>query len=119
MYQARPKRPKEIYLDDKFVDLQQLSPDGKYVTFRLTKKSTNKSTIVPNYVTASGFTEDISARTKVGTTPDAQEFFVYDIKRDTVLQVKTDSIPGITEVPEYRKAYTKTSADTETKKDKK
>jgi len=115
----RPKRPKEIYLDDKFVDLQQLSPDGNYVTFRITKKSTTKSTIVPNYVTTSGFTEDISARAKVGTTPDVQEFFVYDIQGDTVLQVKTDSIPGITDVPAYRKAYAKSLAGTETKKEKK
>src|SRR5690606_10476979 len=60
-----------------------------------------KATIVPNYVTESGFTEDINTRTKVGAPQNAQEFFVYDIKRDTVIQVKTDDIPGIMEKPAY------------------
>lgn len=61
----QPKRPKEIYTEDKNVEQARLSPDGKFVTFRLTKNSSTKSTIVPNYVTTSGYTEDISARTKV------------------------------------------------------
>jgi Tol biopolymer transport system component len=80
----RPKRPKEIYLDEKNVDNIQLSPDQKYITYRLSKNANPKSTIVPNYVTESGFAEDISARTKVGATQNASEFFVYDILKDTV-----------------------------------
>lgn len=101
----RPKRPKEIYLDDKNVDNVQLSPDEKFVVYRLTKSANAKSTIVPNYVTESGFTEDIPSRTNVGAPLSAQELFVYDIIRDTVLQVKTDQIDGILEVPSFRKDY--------------
>lgn len=96
-----PKRPKEIYLEDKMLGQTRLSPDGNYVTFALTKNANAKATIVPNYVTESGFTEDINTRTKVGAPQNAQEFFVYDIKRDTVIQVKTDDIPGIMEKPAY------------------
>ena len=55
----------------------------------------NKTTIVPNYVTESGFTTDIPARTKVGEIAGSSEFFIYDRERDTVLAIKTDSIPGI------------------------
>jgi dipeptidyl aminopeptidase/acylaminoacyl peptidase len=114
------KRPKEIYIDDKSVDLPRLTPDGNYVTFRLTRTAAAKSTIVPNYVTTSGFTEDIPARTKVGAPLNASELFVYDIKRDTVLQVKTDDIAGITDVPAYRKNYPdKASEKKDEKKDKK
>lgn len=97
------KRPKEIYLDDKNVDQARLSPDGNFVTFRLTKSSNGKNTIVPNYVTNSGFTENIPARTKVGAAQNTSDFFVYDIKRDTVLQVKVDEVPGITEKPAFVK----------------
>src|SRR5690606_20263234 len=61
-----PKRPKEIYLEDKMLGQTRLSPDGNYVTFALTKNANAKATIVPNYVTESGFTEDINTRTKVG-----------------------------------------------------
>ncbi len=101
------KRPKEIYLDDKNVDQARLSPDGNFVTYRLTKSSNAKNTIVPNYVTASGFTENIPARTKVGAAQNTSELFVYDIKRDTVLQVKVDELPGITEKPAFVKEDSK------------
>jgi len=101
----KPKRPKEIYVEEKMVDNVQLSPDEKYITFRATKSANAKNTIVPNYVTESGFTEDISSRTNVGAPQSAQEFFVYDISRDTVLQVKTDQIAGISESPEFKKDY--------------
>src|SRR6478735_390705 len=101
----RPKRPKEIYIDDKNADNIQLSPDQKFITYRLTKTATTKSAIVPNYVTESGFTEDLQARTKVGAAQNASEFFVYDILKDTVLAVKTNDIPGIFDVPEFTKDY--------------
>ncbi len=111
----KPKRPIEIYLDDKSADNIQLSPDGKYITYRVSKSATIKNTIVPNYVTESGFTEDISSRTKVGATQSAQELFVYDITKDTVLQVKTDQIAGIFDSPEFKKEYP--AKDVKLKKD--
>ncbi len=101
----KPNRPKEIYLDEKNAENIQLTPDGKFITYRLSKVASSKNTIVPNYVTESGFTEDISSRTKVGATQNAQELFVYDLAQDTVLQVKTDQIPGIFDSPEFRKEY--------------
>lgn len=113
----QPDRPKEIYIDDKSVDQPRLTPDENYVVYRLSKNGSGKNTLVPNYVTASGFTEDIQARTKVGASPGSSELFVYDIKRDTVLQVKTDSIPGIFDAPAFTQAYPK--KDKKEGKDKK
>lgn len=101
----RPKRPKEIYIEEKNVDQILLSPDGKYITYRLTKTATTKNAIVPSYVTESGFTEDISARAKVGATQNSFELVVYDLGKDTVHMVKTDEIPGILEAPEFKKDY--------------
>lgn len=44
-----------------------LSPDGKYVIVSVSEPGTgSKNTIVPNYVTESGYTEDIPSRSKVG-----------------------------------------------------
>lgn len=104
----KPARPKEIYLGDKNVTNQQVSPDGRFVTYGLvqTDKSA-KSTIVPNYVTESGFTEDISARTKVGAPGSENEFWVYDVKKDTARKVATTDIPGIYDKPDYLKDYPK------------
>jgi dipeptidyl aminopeptidase/acylaminoacyl peptidase len=101
----RVKRPKEIYLDDRIADQLQLTPDEKFVTFRLSKSAGGKGTIVPNYVTESGFTEDIPARTKVGSPQMTFELMVYDIARDTVLSIKTDDLPGIREVASFRQDY--------------
>lgn len=114
----QPNRPKEIYLDEKNLNSVQLSPDGNFITYVLTKSATVKNTIVPNYVTESGFTEDIPSRTKVGGAQSVSELFVYDILKDTVLSVKTDEITGIFDSPEYKKDYpTKTvKADTKEKK---
>lgn len=103
-----PKRAKEIYIEDKRVDIQTLSPDENYITYRLTKSATGaKNAVVPSYVTESGFTEDLPARTKVGTPMPTYEFWVYDIKKDTALQVSTKEIEGIDEQPAYLKEYAK------------
>jgi len=46
-----------------------LSPDGKYLIATVSEPATGaKNTIVPNYVTESGYTEDIPGRSKVGDT---------------------------------------------------
>lgn len=106
----QPKRPKEIYVDDKNVDNIKVSPDEKYITYRLVKNPSNaKNTIVPNYVTESGFTTDIPARTKVGAPLNTYELFVYDVAKDTVLMVKTDDIPGITDDTDFKKNEKKTN----------
>ncbi|WP_353718628.1 prolyl oligopeptidase family serine peptidase [Dyadobacter sp. 676] len=105
---GKPWRPREIYLGDKQVSNQQVSPDGRFVTYRLTRRDKDaKSTIVPNYVTESGFTEEIPARTKVGAPESETEFWVYDIKKDTTRKVTTTDIPGIYDKPDYLKDYPK------------
>jgi dipeptidyl aminopeptidase/acylaminoacyl peptidase len=103
-----PKRAKEIFVEDKAPDAQSLSPDENFITYRLVKSATGaKSAIVPSYVTESGFTEDLPARTKVGSPLSAFEFWVYDIKKDTSLQVSTKEIEGIFDEPDFLKDYVK------------
>ncbi|KAA9349912.1 S9 family peptidase [Larkinella humicola] len=101
---GQPKRPKQFYTEGKTVQNQRLSPDGRFVTFSLQKSAQGaKTAIVPSYVTESGFTEDLTARTKVGAPLASSEFYVYDIQRDTIQAVSTKSIPGITDSPDYAK----------------
>ncbi|GAB3895256.1 prolyl oligopeptidase family serine peptidase [Spirosoma agri] len=108
-----PKRPKEIYLDDKQLFNPQVSPNGRFVTYRLSKNPANAKTAqVPTYVTESGYTEELRARTKVGTPMATQEFFVYDSVKDTVRAVSVKDIPGIGDKPEYLKTAAKAKADT-------
>ncbi len=101
-------RIKPIYSDNKMVDGLTLSPDGRFVTYQLVSPATtNTGTIIPNYVTKSGYTEDINGRTKVGETPSSYELFIYDRRRDSVYQVATSNIPGIKDLPDYLKDYPK------------
>ena len=56
-----------------------LSPDGKYVIATVSEPATgSKNTIVPNYVTESGYTEDIPGRSKVGDTQNRARLVVIN-----------------------------------------
>jgi dipeptidyl aminopeptidase/acylaminoacyl peptidase len=90
------KKPKPFYIGQKNAFALSLSPDARFVTFILSQSAQDaKRAIVPSYVTESGFTEDIPARTKVGEPQAKFEFYVYDIVRDTALPVKVDSLDGL------------------------
>jgi len=103
-----PKKLKEIAVDDKSVGSVTLSPDGRYITYRLVKSAEGeKRTIVPDYVTASGFTEDIPNREKVGGPQATFESFIFDTQRDSVYKIVTSAIPGIKDLPDYVKDYPK------------
>ncbi|MND95045.1 Prolyl tripeptidyl peptidase precursor [compost metagenome] len=101
----QPKRLKEIYLEGRTVDNLVISPDEQYITFNLVNDEDGKNTIVPNYVTESGYTEDIHTRSKVGGMQSTSEFFIFDKKRDSVYSVSSLQLPGIYDLPDYLKDY--------------
>lgn len=86
----------------------EISPDLRFVTYRMTTPSSgNKSTIVPNYVTESGYTENIPTRTKVGNTLSTSKSYIYDRDKDTIYQINTSDIPGIKDLPDFWHDYPK------------
>ena len=103
------KELRTIFIEDKVLQGLNLSPDGRYIGYRLFKAPTSsKTTIVPSYVTETGFTTDIPGRTKVGAAFGSSDFFIYDRERDTVFAIKVDStFPGIKDLPDYVKDYPK------------
>jgi dipeptidyl aminopeptidase/acylaminoacyl peptidase len=108
---ALPKL-KEIVYGDKRVNGIQLSPDGRYITYRLIQPADGgRNGIVPDYVTASGFTEDIPNRTKVGAPQSTSVSYVFDTQRDSVYAISTKEIPGIKDLPDYLKDYPKLLAE--------
>lgn len=99
---------KRIATGDRMMQGLQISPDARFVTYRLYQApSGNKQTIVPDYVTESGYTTDLNTRTKVGNALGRYDFYVWDRVRDTLMQIKTDAIPGIQDLPDYAKDYPK------------
>ncbi|MBN7812044.1 S9 family peptidase [Algoriphagus sp. H41] len=93
------------YTQGKNLSNLQLSPDERYATFSIFTPASNKNTAVPNYVDASGYTEDLNARSKVGNSPSKVEIGIYDLTRDTVYFVTTSDLPGIKDLPDYVKDY--------------
>ncbi len=104
--ETKPKELRSINIGDEALQGLNISPDGRFINYRLFKPSANaKNTIVPDYVTESGFTTDIPARTKVGIVSGNSEYFFYDRIKDTVIKIKTDSLPGIYDLPDYVNDY--------------
>jgi hypothetical protein len=101
----KEKTLRAIPLDGKTMSMFGISQNGRFISYRLIATATAKPTIIPSYVTETGFTEDITGRAKVGAAQNTQELFVFDTEKDTVLAIKTDSIPGIRDMPDYEKDY--------------
>ena len=105
------KLPKEaslklINIEDKNLQNLSISADGRFICFRLFKSSANnKGSIVPSYVTESGFTTDITARTKVGQQAGSSELFVYDRLADSLISMNNSALPGLQDAPDFAKEY--------------
>ncbi len=97
---------KTIYIGNKEVQNIEISPDGRFITYCLVQIPFNKKTsIVPEYVTESGFTETIKGRSKVGVPQNKNELYIIDRKKDTVIEITVDALSGITNQPDYYKEY--------------
>jgi dipeptidyl aminopeptidase/acylaminoacyl peptidase len=103
---TRPKELRSIFLEDKRLSTLTISPDGRFIFYSLIKSAPSaKIAIIPNYVTESGYTADITTRTKAGAQTSTTESFIYDRNKDTVFAIKSDSIPGIKDIPAYFNDY--------------
>ena len=97
--------PLEIETKGKRVIGLQIDPSGSYITYTLMDRPNSKRTIVPHFVTESGYTEDQNTRSKVGDEPTQYEMFVYDVKNRKNYPVVLDNLEGLDYVPEYTKDY--------------
>lgn len=108
---AEKTGPHTIYIGKKSVDAIRLSLDQRYITFRLTTSLDNRSTQVQHFIRDDGYAETKSARPKVGLRSATYEMKIYDLVRDTVYDVQTTSLSGITDVPPYRTDTTRVPRD--------
>jgi dipeptidyl aminopeptidase/acylaminoacyl peptidase len=99
------KRPETIYTGDKRLRGAEITPDLNYVVYSLYSSPNDKNTIVPDYVTQSGYTTDLNSRSKVGGSQYSSESWVLNLKTEKAYQIKTDSIDDIFDKPKYLKEY--------------
>lgn len=103
--QTKSDRPETVYLGDKNLFGLQISPDLKYVIYSLSKTPNDKNTIVPDFVTESGYTKDLRARPKVGENQYTFESWILNLETGKHYQINTNTIEGIKDKPAYLKDY--------------
>ncbi|MCB9501283.1 MAG: S9 family peptidase [Deferribacteres bacterium] len=92
----------EFYIGDYRIYNMQLSPNEKYVTCNLTsKKQSGKETQIPHFITESGYTETQKAYAKVGSPQEEIKLVCIDIDADTMVFASVDSLPDISNFPEF------------------
>jgi dipeptidyl aminopeptidase/acylaminoacyl peptidase len=93
--------PPTYYTGDKNVQQLGLSPDERFVTFVLTDDASPTTTSMTDYVTRSGYAEELTARPKVGAPGDSYTLVVQDLARDTSYTVDLTTLPGAFDPPDY------------------
>ncbi|MBO6575548.1 MAG: prolyl oligopeptidase family serine peptidase [Rhodothermales bacterium] len=77
----------------------QVDPSERYASFSVFSGGGNsKRTIVQNYVTESGYAEDLNARAKVGVDETPRTVFVQDLDSGDVIEVDLTQLPGAYDV---------------------
>lgn len=94
-----------FYLEDRDLNNLEISPNAKFAGFSLIKRERGDDTNVPNYVDESGYTENISARSKVGDMDYTAELALYNFEKDTVYIIDVSGLPGISKLPDYTSDY--------------
>jgi len=105
------QRPTPFYYGNGRIGWPSLSPDGRYISFQVTHSSGAKQTDVPDYIRESSFTENLSARPKVGADQNTYSSYLYDTERDTILEISPAELPGITKKPAFLAEYKKTEEE--------
>jgi dipeptidyl aminopeptidase/acylaminoacyl peptidase len=102
---VKEETPYTYYAGKQNIINLKVSPDAKYVTFNVYSGGDSDATIVPDYIDASGYTVNLNTRSKVGDDETKVDLMVYNIEKDTVYQVTTTQLTGISDLPDYTKDY--------------
>ncbi|UOX35030.1 prolyl oligopeptidase family serine peptidase [Flavobacterium sediminilitoris] len=98
--------PQVIFYGSESLEQLKPSPNGKFVTFRLSNYSSQKQTKIEHFITADGYTKNESARSKVSIDNlSKHKMGVYNIEKDSVYYVSFSNLSGIKEFPAYYQEY--------------
>lgn len=95
----------KVYQGNHSVSNVQISPDERFVTYRLNKYPDNDGTHVEHHISADGHTYTSNARSKVSEKDPSHKLGVYDLKNDTTYFIDFSSLDGIRKKPEYYSEY--------------
>lgn len=102
----KPDRPLAIYTGSKNIISLEAGPQGRFFFYTLMQQpSDNNATKVPEFVTETGYLNQLNARSKVGSPQSTFESWIYDRKVDTTYRIVVDSLPGIKDKPLFLQDY--------------
>ena len=68
-------------------------------------RTESHTTIMPKYVTESGYTETVNTRAKVGIIQPDYSLKFYNFEKDTLMDFLVNDLPGINAMPNYLEEY--------------
>jgi acetyl esterase/lipase len=110
-YDAKAKKNKEpsikeIYFGKSSLELVKPSPNGKFITYRLSDYEKQTSTKVEHFITDDGYTSSKSARSKVSINNlSKHKMAFYSVEKDTIYTVSFSKLTGIMNYPAYYQEY--------------
>ena len=94
--------PPTHYLNDRPAQQLQIDPTERFVTFVTSNTpERSKRTRAMNFVTESGYAEELTARAKVGAAGAQSALFIQDLERDTTYEVNLHQLEGAYDVPAF------------------
>ncbi|MDE2958148.1 MAG: prolyl oligopeptidase family serine peptidase [Bacteroidota bacterium] len=104
--------PPTFYANNRSLQQLQIDPHERFVTFiTADRPEQSKRTLAVDWVTDSGYAEQLSARAKVGVPGTDSKLWIQDLARDSTYQVDLHQIEGAYDVPAYRQAEAVDSSD--------
>ena len=97
---------KEIYYGKSSLEQLKPSPNGKFITFRLSDYEKQNPTKVEHFISDNGYTSNKSARSKVSIDNlSKHKMGIFNIEKDTVYYVSFSKLTGIMDYPAYYQEY--------------
>jgi dipeptidyl aminopeptidase/acylaminoacyl peptidase len=96
--------PPTHYLGDRNLQQLAIDPTERFVAFTLAHGQPDSPIAeIHNYITESGYAENIETRWKVGSPVRGADLYIQDLQRDTTFQIDLHQLPGAYDIPEFRR----------------
>lgn len=96
---------KIVYYSKGSISNIQISPDGKYLSYRIDYYPENKQTEVQHNISADGYTYIRKARPKVSDEDPSHSFHIFNLLTDSSLAIDFSKLSDIRKKPAYLKIY--------------
>ncbi len=93
--------PNTYYFGDESIENIQISPDNRFVGFRLSDYPKEKETHVENHISSNGHTYASPARAKVSDEDPSHRLGIYSIEQDSVSIIDFSKLSDIRKKPSY------------------